>query len=92
MYVTDADDFDMEIEEHLFMITSSTLTLFYVYHDRAHAMRCMVSWFTSLVSDCTLLRLLAAYSAAQQHIGRMSEEVKQKAFHSANGICRSVYY
>ena len=92
IYVTDAEDFDYEIEEHLFMITSSTVTSFYAYHDTAHAMRCMVSWFTSLVSDCTLLRLLAAYPAASQHIGRTSEEVRQKAFDSAIGICRSVYY
>ncbi|PPJ56008.1 hypothetical protein CBER1_03383 [Cercospora berteroae] len=92
VYVTDPDDFDMEIEEHLFMTTSSTFTSFYAFHDAAHAMRCMVSWFMALVSDCTLLRLLAAYPSAPDYIKRTAKEVEQKAFQSATEICRSVYY
>ncbi|KAM3423124.1 hypothetical protein BST61_g580 [Cercospora zeina] len=92
VYVTDPDDFDMEIEEHLFMTTSSAFTSFHAFHDAAHAMRCMVSWFMALVSDCTLLRLLAAYPSAQDHIKRSPEQVEQKAFQSATEICRSVCY
>lgn len=90
--VTDLEAFDMEIEEHCFMSTSSTFTTFHTFADAAHAMRCATSWFMSLISDCTLLRLLHTYPEASLTFKRSMHEVERKAHEATRNICRSVYY
>ncbi|KAF7190285.1 hypothetical protein HII31_08616 [Pseudocercospora fuligena] len=90
--VTDFDAFDMAIEEHCFMTTSSTFTTFHIFKDPAHAMRSVCSWFMILIADCTLLRLIQACPDAYPAIHRTPAEIEHKAYNAAVDICKSVYY
>ena len=94
--ITEAEVFDMDIEEHAFMLDSSTFTEQYRFASDVQGFVMSYHHFLYLTTDCALLHVMCnaqAYHRAGMAGSRISlSSVEQRAYWHACELCRCVHF
>lgn len=100
--VADLDAWNLDIEEHCFISSSTTFTTFYKFTKREIPFRCAISWLHCILADCTLLRILHANPELSNHPSPTSAPsttstnqlhiptITASAYRSATALCRCI--
>lgn len=90
--VDDHSAWDLEIEEHCFMTSSSTITTFYHFATNDAAFRFAISSLLVLVSDATVLRILHSDDVLPPLSNLDISTIERHAYDTAMGLCRCMLH